>query len=430
MFIVSTIIALKRHYPNFNHLLNCIPDHRKKCTYVVAEIIMAGLQVFIFKRGSRNNADNGVHGNFEENYIKLFGLRLPVMDTVHTFLKELPPTELEQLKKTLIHQLIERKVLSKYRFNNRYIVAVDGTGMFSFDYEPFPGCPHKTSKNGKITWQAYVLEAKILACNGFSISIATEWLKNSEDIGQKQDCELKAFNRLAQKLKNTYPRLPIIIVADSLYPNKNIFALCQKNNWSFILTFKEGRLKSVWDEVSQLYELEKKNNKIDKPILRDKKGWLYEHVMFLNNLEYDKFNINWIEYTKAYLASKELEARFVHVTDIQIKIENAFDISKYGRLRWKIENEGFNTQKNGGYKLQHKYARKNLFAMQNYYQLLQIAHLIIQLTEKLQKVKQALAESGRTIRSVWEDLIATMLKDSFIVEDLMAEINNVKQLRY
>lgn len=120
----------------------------------------------------------------------------------------------------------------------------------------------------------------------------------------------------------------------------------------------------------------------------------------------------------------------MHVTDIQISSENAFDISKNGRLRWLIENEGFNTQKNGGYKLQHKYAQKNLFAMQNYYQLLQIAHLIVQLTEKLKKVKEGLANSGRTIRSVWEDIIATMLKNTFTVEDLIASINNVKQLRY
>lgn len=421
---------IRRHYPDFNLLLESIPDHRKKKTYHVAEIIMAGLHIFIFKRGSRNNADNGISGNFENNYIKLFGMRLPVMDTVHIFLKNLPPGELEKLKQILVQRLVEKKVLSKYRFNNRYVVGVDGTGMFSFDHEPFPGCPHKTSKNGITTWQAYVLEAKILCGNGFSISLTTEWLCNSENMDEKQDCELKAFVRLAENIKKTYPRLPIIIAADSLYPNKTIFNICKSNNWRFILTFKDGTLKSVWQEVYLLYPLDEKKNKIEEFLCRDKKGWLYEKIMFLNNLEYDKFKIDWVEYTKSYANSEEYEARFVHVTDIRISKDNAFGISSTGRLRWKIENEGFNTQKNGGYKLQHKYSEKNLFAMQNYYQLLQIAHLIIQLTEKLKKVKEGIAKSGRTIKSIWEDMLATMLKEIFIIEDLEIIINNTKQLRY
>jgi len=424
------MVVIKRHYPSFNLLLENIPDHRKKKTYQVAEIIMAGLHVFIFKRGSRNNADNGICENFEGNYIKLFGMRLPVMDTVHIFLKELPPEELEKLKQLLVQKLIEKKVLAKYRFNNRYIVAVDGTGMFSFDHEPFPGCPHKTSKNGKTTWQAYVLEAKILCSNGFSISLATEWLQNSEDIGEKQDCELKAFVRLSEKLKKTFPRLPIILAADSLYPNKNIFSICKTNDWRFILTLKEGTLKSVWEEVNLLYPLDEKKNKTERQLNKDKKGWIYEKAMFLNNLEYDKFSIEWIEYTKSYAGSQENLAKFVHVTDIKITGQNAFDVSKNGRLRWKIENEGFNAQKNGGYKLQHKYARKSLYAMKNYYQLLQIAHLIIQLAEKLIKVKQGIKESGRTFISLWEDIIATMLKSCFAIEEINSAIDKNRQLRY
>jgi hypothetical protein len=45
--------------------------------------------------------------------------------------------------------------------------------------------------------------------------------------------------------------------------------------------------------------------------------------------------------------------RFVHVTDILIDETWARLISQTGRLLWKIENEGFNTQKNHGYGLQH-----------------------------------------------------------------------------
>ena len=62
--------------------------------------------------------------------------------------------------------------------------------------------------------------------------------------------------------------------------------------------------------------------------------------------------------------------------------EKVRHIGHAGRLRWKIENEGFNTQKNGDYQLEHKYCRKSYNGMKNYYTLLQLAHAINQLIEK------------------------------------------------
>ena len=89
-FIFTVFTVLKRHYPNFNDLLKALPDHRKGPTYNVAEIIMAGLMMFVFKRGAKKHADQMFTDTFEDNYFKLFGMRLPVMETVNLFLKKLP----------------------------------------------------------------------------------------------------------------------------------------------------------------------------------------------------------------------------------------------------------------------------------------------------------------------------------------------------
>jgi hypothetical protein len=78
-----------------------------------------------------------------------------------------------------------------------------------------------------------------------------------------------------------------------------------------------------------------------------------------------------------------------------------------GRMRWKIENEGFNAQKNLGYELEHKFSRVSYPAMQNYYQLLQIAHMINQLVERSKQVVNILMEhSKQTIVDLWKKLIA------------------------
>ncbi len=89
--------------------------------------------------------------------------------------------------------------------------------------------------------------------NGFSYSMATEWIKNP--VGQeyeKRDCELKAFIRQSEKIKQMYPRLPIGIAADGLFLNDHVFKTCASNRWRFIITFKDGNLPSVWKEVALL----------------------------------------------------------------------------------------------------------------------------------------------------------------------------------
>ena len=67
------------------------------------------------------------------------------------------------------------------------------------------------------------------------------------------------------------------------------------------------------------------------------------------------------------------------VTNIRPKINNVGKIvKKGGRQRWKIENQGFKEQKCDGYNLEHLYGEEPN-AWKNYYQLLQIAHMISQL---------------------------------------------------
>ncbi len=391
---------------------------------------MAGICMFIFKFGSRNNTDKVITSKFEGNFIRIFNLRLPLMDTVHVFLKKLCPSELEKINQILVQKLIKKRVLDKFRYNGRYIVAIDGTGVFSFDHEPFAGCPHKTSKNGKKTWQAYVLEAKIICSNGFSISLATEWLHNSDDINEKQDCELKAFSRLASKIKKMYPRLPIIIAADSLYPNNTVFNSCKEYNWKFIFTFKDGVLKSIWNEIHSLYPLNEDQNRQEKLKGKDKLGWRIEKAMFINDIEYHKHHLSWIEYVSTYIHESEPKERFVHVTDLDVNKDTIWEISLCGRLRWKIENEGFNTQKNHGYNMQHKYSRKHFGAMQNYYQLLQIAHLINQLTEKSTIAKEAIKKADRSIISIVMDMRASMLKEDITKTAVEHLFTSIKKISY
>jgi hypothetical protein len=67
---------------------------------------------------------------------------------------------------------------------------------------------------------------------------------------------------------------------------------------------------------------------------------------------------------------------------------------KGGRYRWKIENEGFNRQKNSGLNLAHVYST-DPEKWKVYYLLLQIAFVLVQLLERGSLLRRLAEEVGR-----------------------------------
>jgi hypothetical protein len=421
-------------------MLSSLPDYRKSPDYKTEEVLMATIAIFLFKRGSRNGMDNlSRKGRFAANYKRVFGCRLPDMDTCDKLLRKLPQECLEKLKQEMIRVLVRRKVFDKFRLDRLYHnVAIDGTGLHSFDYEPYPGCPKKTSKSGKTTYTVYVLEAKIVCSNGFSISIATEWIRNPEEGNyDKQDCELNAFIRLVKKLKKLYPRMPILILADGLYPNNTVFEACQRCGYRFIFTLKDGNLKSVWERFEFLSRKGLDNR---ASWHCEKNNWREKHsYRFKSNLPYKTHELNlveveitWEQLVSAEKRTHTLEkVRFVHITDIPIDKINYWKISEYGRLRWNIENEGFNTQKNQGYGLSHKYSRVSHVATCNYYQCLQIAHMINQLAYLTEHVRKTYFKDNKeTMDALGEFGLATMMTRKWGKTKILRLLASIKQLRY
>jgi hypothetical protein len=62
-------------------------------------------------------------------------------------------------------------------------------------------------------------------------------------------------------------------------------------------------------------------------------------------------------------------------------------------MRWKIENEGFNVQKNGEYAPEHAYTEDSN-AAEVFYFLLQIAHMLAQLMDKGSLLKKNAFPAG------------------------------------
>jgi hypothetical protein len=404
--------VINSRFPELFDKLNILTDSRNRREYSMCEIITGGLFLFIFKESSRNSYNNDRREeNFRKNFYRYFGFNLPHADAIEDVLRKLPPEQLETLKAQLVSSLIEQKIFRKFRFLGKYyLIAVDGTGIASFDHKHCKHCLTKTSKKGVVTYFHYVLEAKIVTSNGLAISIASEFIENPAGGDyEKQDCEQKAFVRLADKIKKFFPRLEICILADGLYPNNTVFEICKKNNWAFIITLKEGCLKTFNREV----ELLRATAKGREVFRADKTSRTFLKYLYLNNIEYGKNSYSWVECTETTIhKNKKTQSvqRFVYITNNTQSIKTVITTADSGRLRWKVENEGFNTQKNLGYELEHKYSRVSYTAMQNYYQLCQIAHAINQFVERLRELVLLIKEhSKQTISDIWKKTLAYMI---------------------
>lgn len=418
--------TIMHYFPDLFEKMREIEDYRRKPDYKLAELIMSCIAMFMFKKGSRNAFNNErSETKFKQNFQRIFKVRLPHMDTVDKVMRRLAEEWLEKLKTALVRVLIEKKVFYKYRFLGKYYrVAIDGSQVMNVKEGHCEHCLHRTSKSGKVTYFHNVLEAKLVCENGFCISLATEWIENPDGDYDKQDCEQKAFARLAEKLKRDYPRLPTCIIADALYPNQTFFAICNKNLWHWIVTFKDGNLPSVWEEVLCLQKITDQNTRQSKTCRNGKE--IYHTCTWINEIDYCGVKLNWFECVEQTGTNR---TRFVYISSLAVDYHTILHMTESGRMRWKIENEGFNTQKNHGYGLEHKYSRSCMRATKNYYQCMQIAHMINQLLE-LGSLFQLLLTAKQSIRHLWEVMLGELRHTILDLQELDVLIKQTIQVRY
>ena len=97
------------------------------------------------------------------------------------------------------------------------------------------------------------------------------------------------------------------------------------------------------------------------------------------------------------------------MTDLSITNRNIESSIFIGRKRWKIENEGFNIQKNGTFNIGHLYS-KNATAIKVHYLMIQIAHIIRQMLEKGHiGLKQAIKERKIKIKEISSQIKKTLI---------------------
>jgi hypothetical protein len=421
LIAVTAFVQTIRHFfPDLNDWLDKLPDSRdqESVTYSTRFLAWIGLLLFTLQIGSRRKLDDVLDEHYTQaldNVNRLAGTRqqsLPVHDTLHYFMGHIACEGFIHLRWQMVQRLLRMKVMDDARLLGRVVVPIDGTGLFTFHTRHCAACLERKTKNG-VTYQHHVLEAKLLGPAGLVVSIGTEFIENagggdlaSEEF--KQDCELKAFQRLAPKLKAEHPQLAMVLAGDGLFACGATLQITRDNQWSYVLTFKSGRLPSVWSEFQRLKPLCPENERTIQ--LEDGGAQTYRWVRDLSYQDDQKrtWTFHAMECTET---SKSGERQyFAWITDLPVTAENVILIAtKGGRPRWKIENEAFNRQKNHGPNLEHAYT-KHPETWKAYYYLLQIAFILTQLVERGSLIPQLAAAQHRKPRELFSSLANIVLR--------------------
>ena len=371
------------------------PRNPNKITYPLAGLAFAGVMMFLCRLEARRQIGLLLRNSPSvDKFQALFGVEFfPHGDTLNEAFSKLDPEQGQNVVCTMIKTIKKKKILYAYRlFDTYFVVSIDGTGTLTFSERHCPYCLTRTH-NGKTLYYHNVLEAKLVTKNGFAFSLMTEFIENPGENPTKQDCELKAFYRLAERLNKQFPRLPILLTMDGLFAGGPTFDLCKKYGWKFMIVLKDNDLSSVNEEFAALLKLQRGNRfywRTGKNAeIRQNFRWT-EDISYVDS-ESREHILSVIECreTKSDPKKEEKTTKFKWVTNYKVSANNVVTLANDGgRIRWKVENEGFNVQKNGGYGLEHAYTN-NPTSAKIFYFLLQIAHMLAQLLYKGDLLKKA-----------------------------------------
>jgi hypothetical protein len=426
--VTEEVRVFKANLPVLLKRLSRIPDPRnpKKIKHKLTVLMLYGILIFVYQMSSRREANEKMTNPMITENLKLLFPELesmPHSDTLERLLAAIDVNEIEKAQIELVRSLIRKKKFARYLIQGRYPIAIDGTQKMVRDYLWSEECLErkikvKKGKETKKQYYVYVLEASLAFRNGMTIPLMSEFLNyiEGDTASQKQDCELKAFKRLAKRLKAEFKNLPIMVLLDGLYPNGPMMNICRKNRWDHMMVLKDDKLTSLWEEYDGLLKLLPENSyKMKWGKKRQHFQWVNVHVVVCQE--------SWQEVDKKTAAEITKTSRHAWISSIALDKSNLHErCNLAARHRWNIETEIL-VEKHHGYNYEHCFSY-DWNSMRGYHYLMRIGlalNVLAQFSERLFKVVR---EKGikAFIAFVCETMRASLLDTQWVEQRLSGPI--------
>ena len=403
--------TLGHFFPELGAWFAGVEEARKSGTaqFPLPTLLLLGTLMFVTHSGSRNLfngmlRDAGALGRTLADILGSGPDALPHLDTLEKALRGVPPEGLESVLARCVRRLIRMRALDGWRSGGRFLLALDGTGLWAFRERHCPHCVRTQHASGAVSYGHRLLVAFIVSPDGYALPVACEFIENPGESYDKQDCETKAFHRLQAKLLRLFPQTPFRLLLDALYADRNVMAECAANGWDFAVTFKESDMPALWREAQALLALEPGN--VARVTYPKERGGGSLEVRWVGGLAYHGLSLSAVFQTERDGEGNVLKF-FAHLALRAVDRDSCLARAADGRLRWRCENEGFNTLKNGGFALEHVYSH-NENASKCYVQLMLLAHIVQQLVTR-GRLGAVFADAMESFKAYGKRMLAALL---------------------
>jgi len=383
---------------------NGIADHRTSGAEIsLADALMSGFAVFSLKDPSllafeqrRIAGDSNLNSIFNINTI-------PSDTRMREILDEVEPGSLRPSFTFIFRELQRGKALEPMVFmNGCYLLSLDGTGYYSSEKIGSESCMEKKhKKSGKTTFYRQMLGAAIIHPEFKEVIPLAPEMIIKQDGETKNDCERNAAKRFFSDLRREHPHLPLIVTEDGLSSNAPHIKNLRENDLHYILGVKPGDHGFLFQYVNAAAA---QGSRVVAYACPDKENPRIRHEFrFINGVPLNQSNqdllVNFVEYWESTPQGRK---HFSWITDFTITKDNACQIMRGGRARWKIENETFNTLKNQGYNFGHNYGLGKKHLSTVFVQLMMLAFLVDQAQQLVCKLFKAAWKKCGSKRELWE----------------------------
>jgi hypothetical protein len=381
------------------------PDSRtgKNKSYTIEDVGLAAFSVFFTQEPSFLSYQRMMQQTKgRNNATSLFGITdIPTDPQIRTILDPVGPEYLFELFDRYLWLLGDQGILDQFRAaNGDLLVALDGTWSVSSNTIHCRECSTATHE-GVITYYHSMITPVIVAPGkSHVIPLSPEYI-TPQDGKDKQDCENTAVKRWIAVCGKRYAPLKITILGDDLYSRQPIMQTLLKAGLHYLLVCKRESHKWLYDWIDTL----DKGGDLPQVVVRRWNGKYHEidTYRFANDVpikdDDETLKTGWCELTTI---REEDGRRLYHnafVSDRIVTREDVVDIVKWGRTRWKVENESNNTLKTKGYHLEHNYGhgKKHLANLLSTFTLLAfLFHTILDLSHELYRKLRSMLPSRIT----------------------------------
>jgi hypothetical protein len=370
--------------------------------YSKLDTSLAGLACMFYKSSDMVSFQERMQKKFYKNNLETqFGVsQIPKDNQMRTILGSIDTGAFAPVYKDYLNKLQRSKELSKFKFGDKYLVALDATQYYSSSKVNCSCCLTKTDKQGNITNYSHSALQPII-CHPDQKQIFPMMPEdiNNSDGTKKQDCEINAAKRLLPKIRSSHPKMDFVWLADSIYATTPFINSILEAKEDFIFRIKQGDHKHLYEHIKTT----------EHPSYRhiSNKSTIVHH--YYKDVPLNKSSNIKVNVIKAYSITQDKNGKQssnlvgVWATNITLDDGNVYHVTRAARTRWKIENECFNALKNSGYELTHNWGhvKGESFAIYNLIMLAFYIHQILELTDYLFKKCR---EISRTYKNLWSDL--------------------------